>query len=107
MSILRPRSAETLGAARKIVLQLPLSNPDALGPFVENCLRDGVALIAVVGENAAAVEDLVDDFIIGDGSDRSRFIVTSQHEGETLEEVMEFAETFNAGDGGSVQLVRL
>lgn len=93
--------------ARKVALQLPFSNPDALGPFVEGCLRDGVTLMAVVGENAAAVEDLIDDFIIGDGSDRSRFIVTSQHEGETLEEVMEFAAAFNASDGGTVQLVRL
>ena len=80
----------------RIVLQLPLGNPDALGPFVEDCLRHGVVLIAVVGENAAAVEDLIDDFVIGDGSDRSRFIVTTQHEGETLEDVMEFAATFNA-----------
>lgn len=92
---------------RKIVLQLPLSNPDALAPFVEDCLRDGVTLIAVVGENAAAVEDLIDAFVIGDGSDPSRFIATSQHEGETLDEVMEFAAAFNASDGGSVQLVRL
>ena len=36
-----------------------------------------------------------------------RFIVTTKHEGEALEEVMEFAATFNASDGGSVQLVRL
>ena len=93
--------------ARKIVLQLPLSNPDALGPFVEICLRDGVALIAIVGENAAAVEDLIDDVIIGDGSDRSRFITTTQHAGETLEDALEFAAIFNASDGGSVQLVRL
>ena len=99
------RSRMTL--ARRVVLQLPLGNPDALGPFVENCLRDGVALIAVVGENAAAVEDLIDDIIVGDGSVRNRFIATTQHEGETLEEVMEFAATFNASDGGSVQLVRL
>jgi hypothetical protein len=92
---------------RRIVLQLPLSNPGALGPFVEDCLRDGVKLIAVVGENAAAVEDSIDDFIVGDGSVRNRFIVTSAHDNETVEEVMEFAATFNAEDGESVQLVRL
>ena len=95
----------TLGP--RIVLQLPLSDPDALAAFVEECLRDRVVLIAVVGENAAAVEDLIDDLIIGDGSDRNPFITTTQHEGETLEDVMEFAATFNASDGGSVQLVRL
>ncbi len=93
--------------APRIVLQLPLGNPDALGPFVEDCLRDLVTLIAVVGEDATAVEDLIDGFVVGDGSDRSRFIVTSQHEGETLEEAMTFAAAFDAGGGETVQLVRL
>ena len=36
--------------ARKIVLQLPISNPSLLEPSVEACLRDGVTLIAIVGE---------------------------------------------------------
>lgn len=89
------------------MLQLPLGNADALSSFVEGCLRDRVTLIAVVGDNAAAVEDLIDALVVADGSDRGRFIVTSQHDGETLEEVMEFAAAFNASDGGSIQLVRL
>lgn len=53
------------------------------------------------------MEDLIDALVVADGSGRSLFIVTAQHEGETLEGVMEFAAAFNASDGRNVQLVRL
>jgi hypothetical protein len=60
--------------APKLVLQLPISNPDLLEPFVEACIRDSVVLIAVVGEGASKIDDLIDELVVGDGSDRSRFI---------------------------------
>lgn len=77
--------------APKIVLLLPLSNPGLLPDFVEACVRDHVALIAVVREAASEVHDVIDELIAGDGSDRRRFIATTFHTEETLEEVMEFA----------------
>ncbi|MDH4985297.1 hypothetical protein QEZ47_07030 [Aminobacter anthyllidis] len=91
--------------ARKIVLHLPVSRPQAIGPFVEQCLRDGVSLIAIVGENARGVEDLVDAIVVGDGSDPSRFVVTTAHQDEAIEDVLEFASHFGSPD--SVQLVRI
>ncbi len=59
-----------------MVLQLPISNPDLLPSFIETCIRDGVALIAIVGEGCRDMEDIIDELIVGDGSDQSRF---SQH----------------------------
>ena len=93
--------------APKIVLQLPLSNPDLLGPFVEACLRDGVTLIAVFGEGGSKVEHLIDKLIVGDGSDRSRFITTTSHPGETIDEVMEFARSWDEELGQPFELVKL
>ncbi|WP_246756773.1 hypothetical protein [Bradyrhizobium neotropicale] len=55
--------------ASRIILHLPLSNEDLLGAFVEQCLRDKVALIAVVGEGAARIEDIIDELVVGDASD--------------------------------------
>ncbi len=74
--------------APKIVLQLPVSNPDLLPAFVEACLRDGVVVIAIVGESASKMDDEIDELVVGDGSDRSRFIVTTFHPNETVEEVI-------------------
>lgn len=92
--------------ARKIVLQLPVSRPQAIGPFVEQCLRDGVSLVAVVGENAKDLEDQIDALVVGDGSDSSRFVVTTAHQGEAVEDVLEFASHFGT-DADKVQLVRI
>jgi len=93
--------------ARKIVLQLPLSNPDLLASFVEACLRDGVILIAIVGEGASRIENLIDRLVIGDGSDRSRFICTTFHPDETIEDVMEFARSWEEERGHPLELVKL
>ena len=85
--------------APKIVLCVPIKDSNALEPFVEDCLRDRVVLIAVVGEGCAHVEDLIDEIIVGDGLDDSRFIVTSSHPDESVEEALEFAESWTCEDG--------
>ncbi|WP_407153992.1 hypothetical protein [Bradyrhizobium sp. STM 3557] len=93
--------------APKIVLQLPISNPELLDSFVEDCLRDGVSPIAVVGDGATQIEDIIDELIVGDGSDRSRFITTSSHQNETLDEVLAFARLYDQDLSQAVQLVKL
>ena len=91
-----------------VVLALPLSAEDVLEPFVEACLVDAVALIAVWGKDCGEVEDLIDEIIVGDGSDDSRYITTSAHEGETLEDVMELAGHWVTEDGRQgAEVVRL
>ena len=97
-----------MGYAPKVVLQLPVGNSDLLEPFVETCLRDGVDLIAIVGDGASKMDDLIDEIVVGDGSDWSRFVVTSFHENETVEEVLEFARNWKKDQFGlTVELVRL
>jgi acylphosphatase len=59
--------------ARKIILHTPLANPAKLDSFVEDCLADGVVLIAVLGPDSEKVEDLIDELVVGDASDKSRF----------------------------------
>lgn len=95
--------------ARAIVLQTPLQNPAALPEFVEACLRDRVELIAIVGPNCETLEDEIDWLIVGDGSDDSRFIVTSSHDEETLAEAVAFAEGWSMQDGsyGKADVVSL
>jgi hypothetical protein len=91
-----------------VVLALPLSAEDKLEPFVERCLMAGVALIAVWGEGCSGIEDLIDEIVVGDGSDESRYITTSAHGGETLEEVIEFARNWVTEDGRQgAEVVRL
>jgi hypothetical protein len=93
--------------APKLVLKLPISNPELLEPFVEACIRDGVVLIAIVGEGASKIDDLITELVVGDGSDRSRFINTTFHANETVEEVMKFARSWEEQQGQPLQLVKL
>jgi hypothetical protein len=96
-----------VACAERIVLCVPLSEPSRLAPFVEDCVRDGVKLIALVGDGCATIEDDIDAIIVGDGTDESRFIVTTSHPDETIEEAMAFAQAWPADSSDLVQAVSL
>lgn len=91
--------------APKVVLQLPLSSPDVLPEFVKACVQDKVALIAVWGAGCEEAEDLLDELIVNTTEDPARFITTTAHEDETLEDVIAFADGFLPE--GRAQLVSL
>ena len=79
----------------KIILLLPISDADILPEFVEDCLHDGVGLIAISGKDSSKFDDWIDELVVGDGSDPSRFIVTSFHEDESMENVVDFVRSWS------------
>jgi len=81
-----------------VILHTPLTDPTKLDQFVEDCLREGIRLIAVAGPDAEVIEDTIDEIVVGDGSQPDRFIVTSSHAGEAMDDVIFFASSW---DGGS------
>ena len=94
-------------AAKKLILHTPLSRPEALPAFVEEALQKGIRLIACIGEDAYGVEEDIDDLIVGDGSDARRFITTTAHMDESLNEVMAFARGFGLDNDTRVEEIRL
>jgi hypothetical protein len=93
--------------ARKIVLDCPDGQRAPLDDMVAQFLRDGVIFVGVVGEDCARIEDMIDALVVGDGSDPDRFILTSSHPGETLEEAVAFASVLTGDYAGPVQVVAL
>ncbi len=91
---------------RKIVLHCPTGYKLELDAMVEQFINDGVAFVGVVGNDCSRVEDIVDE-LVGDGSDQNRFILTSSHEGESLAEAVEFAESLRGEYDGQAQVVVL
>lgn len=75
--------------------------------MVEKFIADGVAFVGVVGQDCARVEDIIDELVVGDGTVGGRFILTSAHPGETIEDALEFARALSAEYAGEVQLVEL
>jgi hypothetical protein len=93
--------------ARKIILHSPVSDERLLDEFVERCLRDKVSLVAVVGPGCARLEDIIDEIVVGDGSDPVRFLCTTSHPHEPLDEVVNMVECWELERGDPYQEVRL
>jgi hypothetical protein len=92
---------------RKIVLHCPTGYQERLDQMVERFIEDRVIFVGVVGEDCARIEDIIDELVVGDGSDESRFILTSSHPDESLSEAVEFALSLRAEYAGEVQVVLL
>jgi hypothetical protein len=75
--------------------------------MVEQFIQDQVIFVGVVGEDCARIEDIIDELVVEDGSDESRFILTSSHPDESLSEAVEFALSLRAEYAGEVQVVQL
>ena len=91
----------------KVVLHCVAGEPKGLDALIETFLKDGVRFVGVVGKGASRIEDIIDEIVVGDGTDDSRFILTSSHEGETVEEALEFARMLTGEYAGEVQLVEV
>jgi hypothetical protein len=92
--------------AQKIVINSKSGAKSALDSLVEQFIADGVRFVAVAGADCTLIKDIIDEIVVGEGSDDTRFILTSAHPGETLEEVMQFARIITEGTG-EPQLVEL
>lgn len=95
--------------APRIILHAPPWDSPLLEEFVEECIRDGVVIVSVVGDDCERVEDVIDEIVVGDGSDETRFLMTSSHPGESLDAVREFAAnyTLHVAPGSPIQEVEL
>jgi hypothetical protein len=89
------------------VLHCTYGVPKGLPELVDEFLRDGVKYVGVVGKDARLTGDIIDEHVVGDGSDASRYILTANHEGESLEYALEFARSLTEEFAGEVQLVEL
>ena len=53
--------------APKVILHVPISDETLLEGFVEQCLADGVSLLAIFGSASDVLEEKIDWLVIGDG----------------------------------------
>lgn len=93
--------------AQKIVLHCPFGYRTELDALVEQFLADGVRFVGVVGAECARVEDIIDELVVGDGRDAARFILTSSHPDDSVDEVVAFARSISTVGDGEPQVVVL
>ena len=97
----------TMALARKIILHSQIEDEGRLAGFVEECLADGVSLLAIFGPGSEELAETIDWLVVGDASDPSRFLCTTSHPKEPFETVLNMARTWEFERGDSVQEVRL
>jgi hypothetical protein len=93
--------------SRKVILNCKSGSEDQLRQFVEKCLGDKVRLVAVMGARCQEIEEIIDELVVGDGSDESRFLLTSAHPRESLVDVIKFAKSFTADYGDQIEIVEM
>lgn len=93
--------------ARRIILQCPIDDESRLSEFVVRCVRDGVSIVVAVGDGSHRIHDILDDLIVGDGSDDSRYFCTADDLGEPLEDVINMLRFWEADGDGQYDLICL
>lgn len=93
-------------ACPKYILHSPLSDRTRLEAFVERCLSENASLIAIFGTGCSELEDIIDELVVGDGKDSSRFICTTSHPHETYDDVLAFVRNFEFEKGGRIKEAR-
>ncbi len=102
----RETSAEE--RARKVILYVSSAYTiEELVVLVAQWQRDRIAWIAVVGVECDTAEQSIKALLSADAVNRSRFIMTSAHPNETLEEVIDFMLSLVAEYEGDVAIVEL
>ena len=88
----------------KIVLYSKSGYRPEMDALIENFIRDGVKFVGVVGDDCEKIENVIDEIVVGDGNN-DRFILTSSHPGESLEEAIEFARSLSLEYAGEIQVI--
>ena len=91
----------------KIVLHCRTGVPKGIDTQMEAFIADGVKYVGVVGQDAELTEDIIDECVVGDGSDHTRYILTASHKVESVEYALQFAQSLTGEFEGAVQLVEL
>jgi hypothetical protein len=84
--------------SRKVVLHSVSGYSEQHDRLINEIIDDGVLLFCSVGKDCELWHDVVDEIIVGDGQVDRGDMVTTWHDGESLDEVIVFAEGFDIGE---------
>ncbi|NGN96580.1 hypothetical protein G5S52_02590 [Grimontia sp. S25] len=69
-------------------------------------INKGYELVCVVGQGCQHWEDVIDELAVGDGTD-PKFIVTTSHPDESVEDVVEFAKALSTSVASDIDIVQI
>jgi len=90
---------------RKIVLHCRSGYRPELNALIEEFMKDGVTYVGVVGEDAARVEDIIDELCIGNGLKPYNMLTASHDKDESVEDAVKLAQSLSQEFAGEVEIV--
>lgn len=92
--------------AKRIVLHSINGYDKKHDSLLQNLIDEKVLLFCAVGKNCQLWHDIMDEFYVAGGIERDFELLTTWHENETLQQVIEFAEDFDEF-GGKVKVIEI
>jgi len=96
--------------AKRVILNSKTDYSAQHDQLLNDLIEAKVLLFCAVGKDCEMWHDIMDEILVGDGIDRDFFMVTTWHQDETLEEVIEFAKFFpldDCVDDENVQVIEI
>jgi hypothetical protein len=90
----------------KVVIVSETGYSDKHTKLLERIRDEGYELFCAVGKQCELWEEVMDEIAVGDG-ENSRYITTTSHLGESEDEVLCFAKSFNASRSSGVEIIRI
>lgn len=84
--------------ARKVVLNSNTGYSEQHDQLLYDLVEAKVLLFCAMGKDCELWHDMMDEIYVGNGEERDFFMVTTWHEDEALEDVIEFAKDFDLDD---------
>ena len=75
--------------------------------MIESYIQNRVQYIGIVGKDSSRIEDIINEIIVGDGSENRPFILTAFHPNESIDDAVELAMSLSEEFTGEVQIVTL
>jgi hypothetical protein len=94
-------------SAKKVVLHTHVAWDRSHEPLLESLLHRGIRLVCVVGVDCEAWEEAMDWTCIGPDGESRGFVVTTSHAGESLADVVAFAEAFERDETMGVEVIEV
>lgn len=81
--------------AKKVILHSKNNYSEKYDELIKQIIDKKILLFCTVGKDCELWHDIMDEFYISDGQERDFFMITTWHNKQTLEEVIEFAKDFD------------
>jgi len=93
--------------AKKVVLVSGRKYDASHDELLRELIERRIALFCVVGVDCERWEEAMDELVVGPHGEYTWHVTTTSHPGETLADVLEFAEMFHLDEPCEVEVIKV